>query len=262
MPTRTLTVLSVLLVALLPGLQAPGSQTPMSSQSVAEPSPSPAQGPADSTKLVLIKSPQPVYPPAAETQELQGEVWIKLLISETGEVENTEIVSGNPILAEAAADAMKKWKFEPFIKNGHAVKVSTKLPFDFAMKNKVFDTPTKPAAQSSDSTGGGGASTPVSDGSNPPRMLRVSQGVMEGLLVHRVEPVYPLEARRNRIQGDVILVAWIGKDGRLHKVKAVSGPKELIEPSIGAVEQWRYRPYLLQGEPVEVETTIKIRFQM
>jgi len=85
---------------------------------------------------------------------------------------------------------------------------------------------------------------------------------MEGRIVHRVAPVYPLEAKLNRIQGDVLLHATIGKDGRIHDVKGVSGPKELIDAAVGAVEQWRYRPFLVKGEPVEVQTTIKIRFQM
>jgi TonB family protein len=229
-------------------------------------SPSPA-GPADSTRLEVIKAPRPVYPEQAAEKALQGEVWIKLLISESGDVETTEIESGNPILAKAAADAMKKWKFKPFIKNGRAVKVSTKLPFDFAMAGRVFDTPSKPAAHSPVSevpatSAASDPSTPSPDNTKLPQKLRVAQGVMEGQLLHRVEPVYPPEARRNHIQGTVLLQATIGKDGRIHGVKAVAGPKELIEASIGAIEQWRYRPYLLEGEPVEVETTIKIEFRM
>ncbi len=236
-------------------------------------SPSPP-GPADSTQLEVIKSPRPNYPAEAAAKELQGQVWIKLLISETGDVESAEIISGNPILAKAAADAMKKWKFKPFIKNGKAVKVSTKLPFDFALKGHVFDakppaatriaeppispsSPTAPGLADASSS-----STPAAETGGQPLKLRVSQGVMEGNIVHRVEPVYPPEARRNHIQGTVLLQATIGKDGRIHDVKAISGPPELIEASIGAIQQWRYRPYLLQGNPVQVETTIKIQFHM
>lgn len=231
-------------------------------------SPSPSS-PADSTQLEVIKSPKPDYPAQAAAKELQGQVWIKLLISETGDVETTEIISGDPILAKAAADAMKKWKFKPFIKNGRAVKVSTKVPFDFAFRGRVSD-PHPPAAGmaapaaslSSAAPAPAGASTPASETDGLPLTLRVSQGVMEGNIVHRVEPVYPPEARRNHIQGTVLLQATIGKDGRLHDVKPLSGPPELIEASIGAVQQWRYRPYLLKGNPVEVQTTIKIQFHM
>jgi TonB family protein len=248
-------------------------------QTAAQPqSPSPAAspsppGPADSTQLEVIKAPRPDYPAEATEKELQGQVWIKLLISETGDVEGAEIISGNPILAKAATDAMKKWKFKPFIKNGKAVKVSTKLPFDFALQGHVFEPRSpaatrmaEPPASPSSPTAPGAAdasSTPAPEtGSEPPQKLRVSQGVMESNILHRVEPAYPPEARRNHIQGNVVLRVIIGRDGRVHDVKAVSGPRELIEASIGAVQQWRYRPYLLQGKPVEVETTIKVQFHM
>jgi len=104
--------------------------------------------------------------------------------------------------------------------------------------------------------------TDASTASTSGRTLRVSQRVMAGRIVHRVDPVYPPEAKLNRIRGDVLLQTTIGKDGRIHDVKVVSGPKELIDAAVGAVEQWRYRPFLVKGEPVEVKTTIKIRFQM
>lgn len=265
---------SLLSVSLLANAQIENQTTP-SQQTPPTASPSPST-PADSTRLEVIKSPKPDYPAQAAAQELQGEVWIRLLISENGDVDNTEIISGNPILAKAAADAMKKWKFKPFVKNGKAVKVRTQVPFDFAFKGRVFDKQPQavagvsepPVSPSPATTAVDSASTPASATEGRPQVLRispklrVSQGVMEGNIVHRVEPVYPPEARRAHTQGDVILQATIGKDGRVHDVKAISGPPELIEASIGAIQQWRYRPYLLQGNPVEVETTIKVQFHM
>lgn len=188
---------------------------------------------------------------------------IKLLISETGDVESTEIVSGNPILAKAAADAMKNWKFKPYIKGGRAVKVRATLPFDFAFRNKVTDERSKSAPQPGPAQLSGSDSSNLADEDpNRPKKLRIAQGVMEGHMVHRVEPVYPPDARLRHITGTVILQATIGTDGRIHNLKAISGPTELVEASIGAVEQWRYRPYLLEGKPVEVETTVKIQFHM
>jgi TonB family protein len=230
-------------------------------------SPGPS-GPADSTRLEVIRAPRPDYPAQAASKELQGEVWIKLLISEAGDVESADIISGNPILAQAAADAMKKWKFKPFIKNGKAVKVSTKMPYDFAFKKNVFERrsqdagDTEPPAGASPATSTADASTPSAETGGPPRRLRVSQGVMESNILRRVEPVYPLDAKRHHIQGTVLLQARIGKDGRVNDVKPISGPPELVEASIGAVQQWRYRPYTLNGDLVEVETTIKIIFHM
>ena len=90
--------------------------------------------------------------------------------------------------------------------------------------------------------------------------LRVSQGVAQGFLVHEVKPVYPPLARQARIQGTVMLQAVIGKDGRIENLQAISGHPMLSPAAIEAVRQWRYRPYTLNGEPVEVETEITVNF--
>ncbi len=195
---------------------------------------------------------------------MQGKVWIHLLISETGDVESADIVSGDPDLARATLEAMKKWKFKPYIRNGKPVKVNTQMPFDFAFKNKVTDFPVPPDSSANASPSSAqAAGTPGGESSGSlPHMLRVSSGVIEGLRLHMVNPIYPVEARKNHIQGDVILQATVGKDGLIHNLRAISGHPFLIEAAKGAVEQWRYRPYVLKGEPVEVETTIKVQFHM
>jgi protein TonB len=82
------------------------------------------------------------------------------------------------------------------------------------------------------------------------------------MVVHRVAPVYPPEAKRARIQGTVVLAAVIGKDGRIKGLNVISGPSMLVDAAVGAVQQWRYRPYVLQGEPVEVDTTITVNFNL
>lgn len=92
--------------------------------------------------------------------------------------------------------------------------------------------------------------------------LRVSSGVAESLKIHDVQPRYPKEAREKGIQGDVLLQATIDTKGNLINLRAVQGDPILVAASIDAVKQWKYRPYILKGEPVEVETTIKIQFHM
>jgi protein TonB len=82
------------------------------------------------------------------------------------------------------------------------------------------------------------------------------------MLVHRVEPTYPQIARTARISGSVVLTAVIAKDGQIENLTLVSGHPMLAPAAIDAVKQWRYRPYLLNGEPVEVETTITVMFQL
>ena len=94
----------------------------------------------------------------------------------------------------------------------------------------------------------------------PSKPLVVSRGVSEGLLIHQVKPAYPPIALTAHVQGEVILQAVIGKDGTIQNLRVVSGHPMLIRASVDAVQQWRYRPYMLNGEPVEVETQVRVTF--
>ncbi len=92
--------------------------------------------------------------------------------------------------------------------------------------------------------------------------VRVSSGVAQGLLVHEVKPQYPPLARQARIQGTVVLQAVIGKDGTVENLRVVSGHPMLTQGAIEAVKQWRYKPYYLNGEPIEVDTQISVNFTL
>jgi protein TonB len=95
-----------------------------------------------------------------------------------------------------------------------------------------------------------------------PKRLRVSPRVAEELKTHSVDPTYPRESRDKGIQGEVILQATIDTKGNIGSLKAVKGDPILADASIEAVKQWKYKPFLLDGEPIEVETTIKVVFHM
>jgi protein TonB len=95
-----------------------------------------------------------------------------------------------------------------------------------------------------------------------PQRVRVSQGVSQGLLVRKVNPNYPPLARQARIQGQVVLQAEISKDGSIENLRLVSGHPMLAPAAIDAVKQWKYKPYFLNGEPVEVETQITVIFSL
>ena len=95
-----------------------------------------------------------------------------------------------------------------------------------------------------------------------PQRIRISQGVTKGLLIHREEPTYPPLARAARVQGEVILSAVIDTNGQIQNLQLVSGHPMLVPAAITAVKQWRYKPYLLNGQPVEVETTITVIFTL
>jgi protein TonB len=95
-----------------------------------------------------------------------------------------------------------------------------------------------------------------------PQRVRISQGVTRGLLIQKVEPQYPPLARAARVQGDVVLSAVIDTNGQITNLQLVSGHPMLVPAAIAAVKQWRYKPYLLNGQPVEVETTITVIFSL
>jgi TonB family protein len=214
--------------------ESPPTAEPVGAQS--------ASAPADSINLEPIKTREAVYPLEAAKRQLQGQVWLKVHVSETGDVTNVDVISGDPILAKAAVDAAKKWKFKPFIKNGRPVEISAELPFNFAFANRIYEDP--------------------SHDKNPTVFGNDKQLPSGVKLVHAVQPVYPELARRNRIQGTVVLQATIGKDGRVRNLKPISGPKELYQAAVAAVQQWRYKPYLLNNEPVDIDTKLTIDFRL
>ena len=90
--------------------------------------------------------------------------------------------------------------------------------------------------------------------------LKRGSGVMEALLINRVEPTYPPIARVAHVSGAVVLSAVIAADGSIQSLHVVSGPALLVGAALDAVRQWRYKPTLLDGEPVEVQTLITVNF--
>jgi periplasmic protein TonB len=87
-----------------------------------------------------------------------------------------------------------------------------------------------------------------------PQRVRISQGVTKGLLIQKIEPAYSPLARAARVQGDA--------NGQITNLQLVSGHPMLVPAAIAAIKQWRYKPYLLNGQPVEVETTITVTFSL
>lgn len=97
---------------------------------------------------------------------------------------------------------------------------------------------------------------------HPQGPMRVSGGVAEGRLMVPIQPVYPAIAREARIQGTVVVEATISTAGRIENARVVSGPPLLVQAALNAIQQARYRPFLLNGAPVEVETTIRVVFTL
>ena len=90
----------------------------------------------------------------------------------------------------------------------------------------------------------------------------ISSGVTEGLIIYRTTPAYPTIAKTAGVTGTIVLAATISKAGLIENLRVLSGHPMLREAAIDAVQKWRYRPYLLNNQPVEVETTINVVFSM
>ena len=115
---------------------------------------------------------------------------------------------------------------------------------------------------SSDPFGNGHTPQPRVVVAEPKGPQVVSQGVAEGMLIDRVMPVYPPIAHAAGVQGTVTLEAIISKSGTIENLRVVSGQPMLQQAAVDAVSRWRYRPYLLNGQPVEVETTVSVVFSL
>ena len=96
----------------------------------------------------------------------------------------------------------------------------------------------------------------------PPKKVNISAGVAVGLLIQKTVPTYPPIAKAARVSGTVVLQATISKQGTIENLHVVSGPAMLQQAAMDAVRTWRYRPYLLNNEPVEVDTTVNVIFTL
>ena len=93
-----------------------------------------------------------------------------------------------------------------------------------------------------------------------PKRVRVSEGVMRTLLIKKVQPKYPEEARKKHVEGTVLMKTIISHEGDVQELTVVSGDPLLVPAALEAAKQWKYRPYLLHGQPVEIETQIMMNF--
>jgi len=204
-------------------------------------SPDRIEAPEGWTKYNLLEVVNPEYPVELREKGVSGSVVTKLVIDKEGSVVSASAGEGDPALMEYALKAVKQWKFRPYVADGRAVEVETTATIDFSREEPYVRT-----------------SKPLKG----PLRLRISQGVAQDHLIRKVNPQYPEEARAKRIRGDVILKVTIDHTGHVINPSPVTGDPLLAQAALDAVKQWTYKPYTLNGEAVDVETTVKISFRM
>jgi outer membrane biosynthesis protein TonB len=173
-------------------------------------------------------------------------VLVQVRIDKSGVLHDMKAVSGSPALSVAAIKAVKRWKYKP---------ASWAIGSSNERRTFLAVTLVKDAAPKVQEVALG-----VSSCIPTPARIRVSQIVMQGYLIRRVDPVYPPGALAKDLESVVAMNVTIGKEGSVYKAEAVSGPTELIPPAVEAVKQWKYQPYVLNGQTVEVETTADVGF--
>jgi TonB family protein len=190
----------------------------------------------------------PTNPSAVTPKKVEDTVLLNVRISKSGVVHDMKVFSGPPTLTEAAIKAAKRWKYKPaYFVTGPPSERQTFLSV----------TLVKGAVPKVEEVALG-----VPGCISAPSRVRVSQTFMQTLLLSRVEPLYPPEARTEHMEGIVVVRVTVDNGGNVYKVENVSGPPVLVPAAIEAVKQWKYQPYLLNGEAIEVESTVEISFAL
>ena len=210
----------------------------------------------------LIHSVMPDYPETVKKQNIAGQVVIMFTIEKDGTVAHAIAVGkdlaghesvniSDAKLRQAAVDAVKQWRYRPYLVNGVPAELDTSavLPFDFRQPGSSSSNP--PASVFEGSPQFGEFTKVQTDR----KVLQARQIIWE-------EPKYPQMARAARIEGIVVIRVLIDKEGHVAQEKAVMGHPVLVQAAWDAVKQWVYLPFLVDGEAAAIESTVVLRFRM
>lgn len=189
----------------------------------------------------LLKKVEPVYPVEARQARVSGVVILGVRTDTQGRIKNAMVYrSKDPLLVKPSIDAVKQWVYEPLYIKGEPVEAVFTVTVTFKLKEEVA------------MVGGvvGGVIKPE-DIEKPPRLIR------------KVEPVYPEEAKKEGIQGVVIIEATTDKQGNVIQTKILKSESSLLnQPAVDALQQWKYEPVYKDGEPVGITFTVTITFKL
>jgi TonB family protein len=201
----------------------------------------------------LINAPLPVYPPLAKIARVEGMVILQARIGTDGRVTELKVTSGHPMLVQAALDAVRGYIYKPFLLNGNPATVQTTVKIPFSLGEAGPDA----KMETLNATNQASRINPPAD---LPQTVRVGKAVAAGNLIEAPKPVYPPLAKAARILGVVVLSVRIGSDGHVVDAKLISGHPMLAQAAMDAVKQYVYKPYLLNGSPVDVVTIVDVPF--
>ncbi|MBX7219517.1 MAG: M56 family metallopeptidase [Blastocatellia bacterium] len=185
-------------------------------------------------KPLLIKRAEAVYPPLAKAARASGEVILEVTVDENGQVVEARVISGHPLLQQAALSAAKESEFEPARIQGSSVRASARMTYRFDLNDK--------------------------DKHEMRDYIRRSEGVIRGSALNRAVPQYPEQAKTEGVQGDVVLQITIDEAGTVIAAEVVEGPELLRDACVTAARQWTFKPTVVEAKPVKVQGRLTFRF--
>ncbi len=185
----------------------------------------------------LIKRVEPKYPPEALKAGVSGKVVIEATTGKEGDVTDTVVIDGHPLLNPAALEALRQWKYEPYLIDGvkKPVKFTVVMNFKLYKEEKTGTDAEAPLAVSSD---------------------------QQPKLIKKVNPEYPEDALKEGIQGKVVIEATTDKEGKVVEAKVIDGHPLLNLAALKALKQWEYEPYIIDGQKKAVKFTVVMNFHL
>jgi TonB family protein len=192
----------------------------------------------------LLKKVNPIYPEIARQASVEGVVILEIKTDTYGRVADAKILRSVPLLDQAAIDAVRQWVYEPLIKEGVAKPAIFTVTVSFRLDGRK-------AAKSAE------AIEEFAKGA-----VKVEGEIKPPQLIKRVDPVYPVKARKEAVEGVVILQSKIDTVGKVKDVMVLRSIPLLDQAAIDAVKQWVYEPLIIKDKPVEAVFTVTVRFEL
>jgi TonB family protein len=209
----------------------------------------------------IISKVNPVYPPEAKEKGIQGTVVLHAIIGKDGTVQQLAVISGPPVLADSAIDAVKQWVYKPYLLNGDPTEVDTTITVNFSLENSAQPNsdataqhPPSPPPPPADSYQVGGSDAGA---------YNVGGSVRPPVATYTAIPEFPEAARKAKLSGNVIVALVVDSNGQPQNVRVAQGlGNGLDEKAVEAVQQYRFKPATRDGEPVPVNLKVAVNFQI
>jgi TonB family protein len=199
----------------------------------------------------IVSKVNPVYPPDAKAQGIQGAVVLRAIIDADGTVQHLDVLSGPAELQQSAMDAVKQWVYKPYLLNGEPVSVQTTITINYSLGQQQIPPPPPQAGNTSEA------------GESFAGVYNVGGSVRPPVLTYAADPEYTEAARKAKLSGNVIVALIVDSAGEPQNVRVARGlGNELDEKAVEAVQQYRFKPATRNGEPVPANLNVEVNFQI